>query len=105
MALEVLSMMPGTRYIVTPGMIDLGEKQEEVNHRFGTLMKDRVDEVILVGRIQTEPIYAGLMESGFDMKHVKVVDKVSEAFDIVYSTASRQDTILLENDLPDAFNH
>ena len=105
MALEVLSMMPGARYIVTPGMIDLGEKQEEVNHRFGTLMKDRVDEVILVGRIQTAPIYAGLMESGFDMEHVKVVDKVSEAFDIVYSTASRQDTILLENDLPDAFNH
>ena len=68
-------------------------------------MKDRVDEVILVGRIQTAPIYAGLMESGFDMEHVKVVDKVSEAFDIVYSTASRQDTILLENDLPDAFNH
>ena len=30
---------------------------------------------------------------------------ISEAFDIVYSTASRQDTILLENDLPDAFNH
>ena len=105
MALEVLSMMPGKRYIVTPGMIDLGEKQEEVNHRFGTLMKGKVDEVILVGRIQTSPIYAGLQESGFDMKHVTVVDKVAEAFDIVYSTASRQDTILLENDLPDAFNH
>ena len=105
MALEVLSMMPGTRYIVTPGMIDLGEKQEEVNHHFGTLMKGRVDEVILVGRIQTSPIYAGLQESGFDMEHVTVVDKVAEAFELVYSTASRQDTILLENDLPDAFNH
>ncbi len=105
MALEVLSMMPSKRYIVTPGMIDLGEKQEEVNHHFGTLMKGRVDEVILVGRIQTSPIYAGLQESGFDMEHVTVVDKVAEAFELVYSTASRQDIILLENDLPDAFNH
>ena len=68
-------------------------------------MKGRVDEVILVGRIQTSPIYAGLQESGFDMEHVTVVDKVAEAFELVYSTASRQDTILLENDLPDAFNH
>lgn len=105
MALEVLSMMPGKRIIVTPGMIDLGVKQEEINHRFGTLMKGKADEVVLVGRIQTAPIYAGLQESGFDMNNVLVVDKVAEAFDHVYSTASREDTILLENDLPDAFNH
>ena len=105
MALEVLSMMPGTRYIVTPGMIDLGPRQEQVNHDFGTFMKDKADIVILVGRIQTEPIYKGLQDSGFDMNSVLVVDKVNEAFQYVYTHATPSDTILLENDLPDAFNH
>ena len=105
MALDVLGMMPGTRWIVTPGMIDLGARQEEINKEFGRNMKGKADEVILVGRNQTKPIYAGLQEAGFDMDHVYVVDTVKEAFAIVYSQADADDTILLENDLPDAFNH
>lgn len=105
MALDVLGMMPGTRWIVTPGMIDLGPKQEEVNRNFGRQMKGKADEVILVGRSQTKPIYDGLQEAGFDMDHVSVVDRVNEAFAIVYQRADANDTILLENDLPDAFNH
>ena len=105
MALDVLSMMPGTRWIVTPGMIDLGSRQEEINRNFGKNMKGKADEVILVGRTQTKPIHAGLQEAGFDMDHVYVVDTVKEAFAIVYSQADADDTILLENDLPDAFNH
>ena len=105
MALEVLSMMPNKRFIVTPGMIDLGPKQEEINRNFGSLMKDKADYVILVGEQQTRPIVDGLRESGFDMDHVKVVKTVKEAFGLVYSQATAEDTILLENDLPDAFSH
>lgn len=104
MSLEVLSRMPETRWIVTPGMIDLGEKQYSANKHFGELMKGRCDQVILVGPKQTEPIYDGLKESGFDMECVHVVEKVAEAFAYVYKNADPKDTILLENDLPDAFN-
>ncbi len=105
MALEVLSGMPGKRIIVTPGMIDLGEKQTEINRRFGTMMKDKADEVILVGEIQTRPIYEGLKESGYDMDHVQVVKTEKDAFAYIWANATVADTILLENDLPDAFNH
>lgn len=105
MALEVLSRMPGKRIIVTPGMIDLGSKQNEINHRFGTLMKGCADIVILVGETQTKPIYEGLQEVGFPMDNVLVVSKVKEAFQYVWNNATPEDTILLENDLPDAFNH
>lgn len=104
MALEVLSMMPGRRWIVTPGMIDLGEKQAELNKQFGMKMLHKADEVILVGIQQTKPILAGLKEAGFDHDHVHVVKTVKEAFALVYQNASKEDTILLENDLPDAFN-
>jgi UDP-N-acetylmuramoyl-tripeptide--D-alanyl-D-alanine ligase len=105
MALEVLGMMPNRRYIVTPGMIDLGEKQDEMNREFGRKMKGKADTVILVGEQQTKAIYEGLEESGFDMKQVLVVKAVREAFDFIYETADKKDTILLENDLPDAFSH
>ncbi len=105
MSLDVLSLMPGKRVIVTPGMIELGDKQDEINRAFGAQMKDRTDLVILVGLKQTRAIYEGLQLSGYDMKNVHVVETVKDAFQIVYQSTDGKDTILLENDLPDAFNH
>ena len=104
MALNVLSSFENKRYIVTPGMIDLGERQEEINYHFGKDMVNKVDFVILVGKEQTTPIYNGLVENGYPENHVLVVDHVKEAFAYIYTHASTQDTILLENDLPDAFS-
>ncbi len=104
MALDVLSGMPGTRYIVTPGMIDLGTIQAEVNRKFGTQMKGKADYVLLVGEKQTEPIRQGLEEAGFDMSHVITAETVKEAFAYLWQNAGPSDTILLENDLPDAFS-
>ncbi|MDO4198147.1 MAG: UDP-N-acetylmuramoyl-tripeptide--D-alanyl-D-alanine ligase [Erysipelotrichaceae bacterium] len=104
MSLDVLSMMPERRVIVTPGMIDLGEKEDEINYEFGTYMKDRADFVILVGEKQTECILKGLIDSGFKENGYLVTNNVREAFDYVYTHFSVNDTILLENDLPDAFN-
>ena len=105
MALEVLGMMPDTRTVVTPGMIDLGEKQAEINKAFGAKMKGNADIVILVGEVQTRPILEGLKESGFDMDNVLVVKTVKEAFAWLWTHADPNGTILLENDLPDAFSH
>jgi hypothetical protein len=45
-----------------------------------------------------------LVEVGFDLKEVLIVDTVKEAFAYIEAHASRDDMILLENDLPDAFN-
>ncbi|WP_238928332.1 UDP-N-acetylmuramoyl-tripeptide--D-alanyl-D-alanine ligase [Bulleidia sp. zg-1006] len=103
-SLEVLSMMPGKRYIITPGMIDLGKKQDEYNREFGKQMKHFVDEVILVGPKQTKAIQEGLAEMNFDSEHIHVYQTVKEAFSYVYEHANEHDTILLENDLPEAFS-
>ena len=105
MALDVLSMMPGKRVIVTPGMIDLGKEQDAINRHFGELMKDKADVVVLVGAVQTKPIYEGLASSGFDMHNVVVMNTEKEAFAYLWQNCTKEDTVLLENDLPDAFNH
>ena len=104
MSLEVLSRMDNKRFIITPGMIDLGERQDDANREFGRQMNGKVDYVILVGKSQTATILEGLYESGFPTEAIQVVDTVKEAFAIVYQLATPLDTILLENDLPDAFN-
>lgn len=104
MALDVLALMPGKKVIVTPGMIDLGVKEDAINKDFGKYMKGKADYVILVGEKQTKAIYMGLEESKFNMKNVIVKKTVREAFNYVYANFTNKDTILLENDLPDAFN-
>jgi len=104
MALEVLSMMPGKRVIVTPGLIDLGESENEYNYKFGTYMLDKADYVILVGEKQTAYIYNGLKDSGYNTNNILVVKSAKEALAYIYKNFSSKDTILLENDLPDAFS-
>lgn len=104
-SLDVLSLMDGKRVIVTPGLVDLGSKEEEANYEFGAYMKDKCDYVILVGEKNTQPIYKGLEESGYDMNNVFIANSEKEAFNKVYSDFTIKDTILLENDLPDAFLH
>lgn len=102
-SLDVLKMMPGKRVIVTPGLIDLGEKEGQYNYDFGYYMKDRADFVVLVGEKTSQAILKGLQASGFNTKNCVICRSVKEAFVYVYGHFSTKDTILLENDLPDAF--
>ena len=104
-ALDVLSMMDGKRIIVTPGLIDLGREENEDNYEFGRYMKDRADFVILVGEKNSAYVRKGALEGGFDRDCILTVGSVREAFAYVYANFSKKDTILLENDLPDAFLH
>ena len=104
MSLDVISKMDQRRIIVTPGLIDLGNLQDKYNYEFGKYMLDKVDMVILVGKTQTIKIYQGLKDAGYDLNNVIIKDTVKEAFDYLYGIATKSDTILLENDLPDAFN-
>ena len=42
-ALDVLAMMPGKKVVVTPGMTELGEKEEELNQIFGNQISKVAD--------------------------------------------------------------
>lgn len=104
MAVEVLGYMPGKKIIVTPGMIELGEEQYTSNKEFGKQIAQVCDEVILIGEIQTKPIYDGLMEKNYDQKHIHILNDVKLAFPLVEQLQAEETYVLLENDLPDIFN-
>ena len=104
MALEVLQMMPGKHIVVTPGMIEVGEKEEEVNREFGREIADVADEVILIGEEKTRPIYEGLMEKKYKKEHIYILNNVLDAFPLLLKLKEGETYCLLENDLPDTFN-
>ena len=104
MALDVLNLMKGKKIIVTPGMIELGDKQYEFNMKFGEYIADICDEVILVGEVQTKPIYEGLIRKKYKEKNIHIINDVKLAFELMQELKDKNTYVLLENDLPDIFN-
>ncbi len=103
MALDVLDRMPGKKIVVTPGMIELGDKEEELNQTFGEQIAKVADEVILVGEKQTKPIYQGLLNKKYPKQKIHVIQDIMEAFSLFETLKEKETFILLENDLPDIF--
>ena len=104
-AFQVLKRFPGRRVIVTPGMVELGQREEELNRAFGRDMADCCDVAILVGRKHSQAIVEGLVESGFPREQIFVVRSLAEATDTLRSQRiGAGDSVLFENDLPDHYN-
>lgn len=103
-AVETLKQFDGVRILITPGMVELGEKEEEYNYKFGTYAADCCDYILLVGEKHTAPIHKGVLESGFSQERCRVFEKLEDALSFAYSIkAEGHKFILLENDLPDNY--
>lgn len=103
-ALEVLRDFAGQRVLVTPGMVELGERQDALNRELGVAAADCCDYAVLVGERQAPPLKEGLLSAGFDPSRIFVAHTLQEGLRFVQSlSAEGPRTILLENDLPDNF--
>ncbi len=95
----------GKKFVVTPGMIELGEIQDEENRQFGLHMaRNAPDHIYLVGQNQTRPIYDGLREGGYPDEAITVVSSLFEANDLLRERLADGDVVLYENDLPDSYS-
>ncbi len=100
------SFSGGRKFIITPGMIELGKREDEENEEFGRHIGNAdIDVVILVGKERTEPILKGIQstEQGKQME-IRVVKSLFEANDVLTREGRKGDVVLYENDLPDSYN-
>jgi UDP-N-acetylmuramoyl-tripeptide--D-alanyl-D-alanine ligase len=103
-ALEVLaSHQAERRLLVTPGMVELGDREAEENERFGQRAAEVCDLVVLVGAERSRPIRAGLDAASFPGDRIHVVANATEAQELLATTTRRGDVVLFENDLPDLY--
>lgn len=103
MALDVLAKFNGRKIIITPGMVELGEEEYELNKEFGKHMAEKVDIAILVGAKRSEPIVKGLKENKFNELNLYVVNTLEEATQTLAKVTQKGDVVLFENDLPDNY--
>jgi UDP-N-acetylmuramoyl-tripeptide--D-alanyl-D-alanine ligase len=103
-ALETLASFEGGRhYLVTPGMVELGDLQEEAHHAFGKQAASVCDGVILIGPRRTRAIADGLAEAGFAKDRLIVTSSLAEATEHLKGLLRPGDAVLFENDLPDQY--
>lgn len=103
-ALQVLSMFPGRRVIVTPGLVELGAEEERYNYEFGQAMAGAVDLAVLVGKKHTLPIQKGLKDAGFPAENIHVMSSLDEAVIFNRKNLRPGDVVMYENDLPDHYS-
>jgi UDP-N-acetylmuramoyl-tripeptide--D-alanyl-D-alanine ligase len=104
-ALEVLQAFEGLRILVTPGMVELGDKQFELNRQLGAKAAGCCDWAIIVGSTNAEAIREGILASDFDENKLIMAQTLTEAVKAADSidAGGRTRIILLENDLPDNY--
>ena len=104
MAVDVLSQFTdGKRIIVTPGMIELGDRQTQLNTELGKYIGEHVDVAIIVGQYNRDALVTGVESSDFNRDNLYVVDSFNAALQLLATIQKPGDTILYENDLPDTF--
>lgn len=103
-AFAVLRSFGGKRVVVTPGMVELGEQEYDLNREFGSAMADCCDVAILVGRKRGKAIGEGLADAGFDADNIHYVADLKEATTLIGTLVHSGDTVLFENDLPDNYS-
>lgn len=103
-AVETLALFDGIRILITPGMVELGEEEDEYNYKFGIYAAKACDYILLVGEKQTLSIRKGVLEAGFSEQNCRIFDKVEDAISHAYAIRGQgHKYILLENDLPDNY--
>lgn len=91
------------RILITPGLIDLGSKTEEIHVELGKYLTEYVDEIYIIGKLNRENILKGITQTEFDLENVYECDNFIDGYEL----ATNQDVekiVLIANDLPDKFN-
>lgn len=103
-AVRVLGSFDGKRKIlVTPGLIELGDREYDCNYALGLEATKHSDVIILVGKERSKPMTDAIATTNFDPSNVYVVSSFKEATEIYTPMLNKDSVVLWENDLPDNY--
>ncbi len=98
--IQDLKLLSGRKALITPGIVELGNKTEEVHQKLGELVSEVFDEVYLVGKSERTLALADGMNK---RTKYSFIENNANLWSLVYGLAKQYDWILLENDLTDIY--
>lgn len=102
-ALDVLGKLPGRKIVITPGLVELGEREYDENVVFGEQIAGVADFVIIVNKVNFEAIKEGLDNKKFKEENISQAETLEQAKILMKDILQPGDTVLFENDLPDNY--
>lgn len=90
------------RIYVTPGLVEMGPRTEEVHTEIGRQLAEGIDVVVLMNNSVTPYITAGLEEYKFNGK-LKTVDDPVKFYNSLDQFTKAGDVVLIQNDWPDNY--
>lgn len=97
----------GSKYkkvIITPGIVELGDKQYEENYKFSKYASMKVDYIFVVGKTNRSALLSGASEGKIKKENIFYFDKFNEAIQYVNDNIIEgKKVVLIENDLPDNY--
>jgi len=101
-ALDLLAdhQTEGRRVVVTPGMIELGRRQDDENRAFALRAASEATDIAVVGRTNRAALLAG---AGNGDAAVHTFPTREAAVEWVRANLTAGDVVLYENDLPDHY--
>ncbi|HIV00934.1 MAG TPA: UDP-N-acetylmuramoyl-tripeptide--D-alanyl-D-alanine ligase [Candidatus Caccopulliclostridium gallistercoris] len=105
-AVEVLSSFKDSvKICITPGMVEMGQEEFNVNEHFGEQLGKVCDYVIVVNKVNQEALKKGLESTEIAKENIILVDTLKQAKARLNEliTPDKNYVVLFENDLPDNY--
>ena len=104
-AIEFLRTLHGRRrWYVTPGLVEMGSRKEEIHKEMGRQLADaKIEKVVLIRNSVTPYIEKGLKAAGYEGE-VVWFDFGPTAFNALPKMTVPGDVILIQNDWPDQYS-
>ena len=101
-ALEILSMFPNKRILITPLLVELSSHRVSVLNDLAYKASKCCHEIILTSKDRILPFIDGLLENGFNKDNIKVFDGFISGFNYLKDMYEQESiSLLISNDLPD----
>ena len=88
---------------LTPWLVELWDKAEEVHIEIGKLLSNAVDKVLLIQNSTTKYIKEWLLENGFNPDNIKIYDTALKAHEDLKNILQKWDIIVFQNDWTDNY--
>ncbi len=96
-ALSVLSGFDGRKIVVSPGIVELGKQQEEVNAEVGRLVAEVADIFVIMNETNRQALLTGAE----NLAEIYFAKNREQQQQLLRKIIKKGDVVLFENDFPD----